>query len=176
MENPEQSLEHLRFAAERLKSMYRISKQDVVNVLLVSQGLKPATEAQMLFKENTKSDPREEFERNIQELEQILSDLDLVYDEQHGHDEDTDMESVHFYIAQNEDTKNELVKLPICPSAMSGIARLQLYMVFRKRQSMRLPTSRERSPDVKTCLKRHGIVGSDASQALCLRKNTGKRN
>jgi hypothetical protein len=81
----------------------------------VSQGLKPATETQMLFKENTKSDPREEFERNIQELEQIMSDLSLAYDEQHGHDDDTDMESVHFYIAPNEDAKNELVKIAGMP-------------------------------------------------------------
>jgi hypothetical protein len=115
MENSEKSLEHLRFAAERLKSIYRISKQDVVNILLVSQGLKPTTEAQMLFKENTKSDPREEFERNVQELEQALSDLGLTYDEQHGHDDDTDMESVHFFIAKNEDMKNELVKIADMP-------------------------------------------------------------
>jgi len=81
----------------------------------VSQGLKPATETKMLFKENTKSDPREEFERNIQELEQIMSDLSLAYDEQHGHDDDTDMESVHFYIAPNEDAKNELVKIAGMP-------------------------------------------------------------
>ncbi len=108
-------MEHLRAAAEKLKSIYRISKQSVANILFVSQGLKPTTEAEMLFKENTKSDSRQEFEDNIRELEGILSDLNLSFDEKRGHDADTDMESVQFFIASNEEAKNELLKAADMP-------------------------------------------------------------
>jgi hypothetical protein len=115
MENPEQSSERLRSATEKLKSMYRLSKQSVANILFVSQGLKPTTEAEMLFKENTKGDPREEFEANIEELKQVLSDLNLVFEERRGHDDDVDMESIRFLIAQNEDMKEELLKAADMP-------------------------------------------------------------
>ncbi len=35
--------------------------------------------------------------------------MGLTFDEKRGHDEDTDMESIRFFIAQNEDTKEELL-------------------------------------------------------------------
>jgi hypothetical protein len=109
MENPEQSLERLRSAAEKLKSFYRLAKQDIANILFVSQGLKPTARVEMLFKENTPSDNREEFEGNIRALEAIFANLGLAFEKMQGFDDDVNVESVSYFIAQNEAAKDEIV-------------------------------------------------------------------
>jgi hypothetical protein len=110
MENPEHSSEKLRSAAEKLKSFYWMARQDVVNILFVTEGLKPTARAEMLFKDNTPSYTRDEFEENIKTLETIFADLGLVFEKIQGFEEETNMESVSFFIAQNETTKEEILK------------------------------------------------------------------
>jgi hypothetical protein len=108
VENPEKSLETFSSAAEKLKTFNFLGDTTIANILFVSRGLKPASQFEMFFQENVPSYTRAEFENNVQQIEEILNELQLIFTKRSYYDEDAKMEATEFSIAKDEHSKEEL--------------------------------------------------------------------
>jgi hypothetical protein len=108
--NPENEI-----AIEQLGNIHSIPDSAKSNILLVFMGLKPACKLSILFKEGTKAYPREDFEKDKSDLENVLQNLGLNYEFSEEETTDEGLQEVYISVGHSEDklkTLTEAWQLP----------------------------------------------------------------